>query len=159
MTRTLILLHRWLGVAFCLFFAMWFATGIVMHFVPFPALTEAERFGGLAPIDVRAIRHGPAEAVAASALKDAERVRLLQRSDGADLSGVGIIGFQSTLRRRPVERCSHIGAARARHRDRPRPPTRARCIAGNGRGAGTLRSMDRAQRPRPAPAALSDRAP
>jgi uncharacterized iron-regulated membrane protein len=82
MTRALILLHRWLGVAFCLFFAMWFATGIVMHFVPFPALTEAERFGGLAPIDARAVRHGPAEAVAASKIKDVERVRLLQRSDG-----------------------------------------------------------------------------
>ena len=82
MTRALILLHRWLGVAFCLFFAMWFATGIVMHFVPFPALTEAERFGGLAPVDVHAIRHGPAEAVAASAIKDIERVRLLQRSNG-----------------------------------------------------------------------------
>ena len=50
--RALILLHRWLGVAFCLLFAMWFATGIVMHFVPFPALTEAERFAGLAPIDL-----------------------------------------------------------------------------------------------------------
>jgi hypothetical protein len=82
MTRALILLHRWLGVVFCLFFAMWFATGIVMHFVPFPALTEAERFGGLAPIDAGAIRHGPAEAVAASKIKDVERVRLLQRSDG-----------------------------------------------------------------------------
>ena len=42
MTRALILLHRWLGVTFCLFFAMWFATGIVMHFMPFPALTEAD---------------------------------------------------------------------------------------------------------------------
>src|SRR4029077_1298166 len=81
MTRALILLHRWLGVVFCLFFAMWFATGIVMHFVPFPALTEAERFGGLAPIDARAIRHGPAEAVAASATQNVERGRLLQRSD------------------------------------------------------------------------------
>jgi uncharacterized iron-regulated membrane protein len=81
MTRALILLHRWLGVAFCLFFAMWFATGIVMHFVPFPALSEAERFGGLTPIDAGTIRHGPAEAVAASAIKDVERVRLLQRRD------------------------------------------------------------------------------
>src|SRR5436190_984531 len=45
--RALILVHRWLGVVFCLVFAMWFATGIVMHFVSFPALTEAERIGGL----------------------------------------------------------------------------------------------------------------
>ena len=93
--RALTLIHRWLGVAFCLLFAMWFASGIVMHFVPFPALTEAERFGGLAPIDVRAIRHGPAEAVAASALKDAERVRLLQRSDAPIYLVSGSSGFKA----------------------------------------------------------------
>src|SRR5262249_7147886 len=34
--RLLVTLHRWWGVAFCLLFAMWFASGIVMHFVPFP---------------------------------------------------------------------------------------------------------------------------
>jgi PepSY-associated transmembrane protein len=39
--RLLILLHRWWGVAFCLLFAMWFASGIVMHFVPFPARIQA----------------------------------------------------------------------------------------------------------------------
>lgn len=33
-------LHRWWGLAFCLFFAMWFASGIVMHFVPFPTRHE-----------------------------------------------------------------------------------------------------------------------
>jgi hypothetical protein len=41
-------LHRWWGVAFCLLFAMWFASGIVMHFVPFPARSEAGRVGGSA---------------------------------------------------------------------------------------------------------------
>ena len=39
-------LHRWWGVAFCLLFAMWFASGIVMHFVPFPARSEIGRVGG-----------------------------------------------------------------------------------------------------------------
>jgi hypothetical protein len=33
-------LHRWWGVAFCLLFAMWFASGLVMHFAPFPARGE-----------------------------------------------------------------------------------------------------------------------
>jgi hypothetical protein len=78
----LTLLHRWLGVIFCLFFAMWFATGVVMHFVPFPRLTEAERFGGLATLDLARVRHGPAEAVRASGMADPTRVRLLERSDG-----------------------------------------------------------------------------
>ncbi len=33
-------LHRWWGVAFCLLFAMWFASGAVMHFVPYPERHE-----------------------------------------------------------------------------------------------------------------------
>jgi hypothetical protein len=37
--RILAGLHRWWSIAFCLLFAMWFASGIVMHFVPFPART------------------------------------------------------------------------------------------------------------------------
>jgi hypothetical protein len=83
MMSAIVLLHRWLGIAFCLLFAMWFATGIVMHFVPFPALTETERFAGLAPMDRGAARIPVAEAVAASGVADAVRVRLIQRSDAA----------------------------------------------------------------------------
>ena len=45
--RLIAALHRWWGVAFCLLFAMWFASGIVMHFVPFPARSEAPFPGGL----------------------------------------------------------------------------------------------------------------
>lgn len=82
MMRPLILTHRWLGVAFCLLFAMWFATGIVMHFVPFPSLTETERVDGLAPIDTAQVQHPPADAVGASGLGDPRRVRLLQRIGG-----------------------------------------------------------------------------
>jgi PepSY-associated TM region len=78
----LILLHRWLGIAFCLLFAMWFATGIVMHFVPFPSLTETERFAGLKPIAMASVAHGPSDAIEASGIADAARVRLVQRSDG-----------------------------------------------------------------------------
>ncbi len=80
--RALILIHRWLGVASCLLFAMWFATGMVMHFVPFPALTEAERIAGLAPVDPTVVRHAPAAAVLASNVQDATQVRLLERADG-----------------------------------------------------------------------------
>ncbi|WP_028349625.1 PepSY domain-containing protein [Bradyrhizobium murdochi] len=78
----LVLLHRWLGVAFCLLFAMWFATGIIMHFVPFPSLTEAERFAGLAPVDSAGVTIDPPTAIRASGIEDAARVRLIQRTDG-----------------------------------------------------------------------------
>ena len=111
--KALVLLHRWLGVGFCLLFAMWFASGIVMHFVPFPSLTEAERFAGLLPIDGLSVWHGPDEAVDASRIKDAQRVRLMQRIDGpvyivtgaskpvavhaADLSGAAVTAAQVAL--------------------------------------------------------------
>ncbi|WFU38292.1 PepSY domain-containing protein [Bradyrhizobium sp. CB82] len=82
MMGAMILLHRWLGIAFCLLFAMWFASGIVMHFVPFPSLGEAERFAGLASLAPAREAIGPSDAVAASGLSDAARVRLIRRSDG-----------------------------------------------------------------------------
>src|SRR3984893_3537452 len=80
MMRPLVLLHRWLGIPLAVLFAMWFASGIVMHFVPYPALTEAERLGGIAPLALLALAHGPREA--ASGIGPGARVRLLQRPDG-----------------------------------------------------------------------------
>lgn len=113
MMRALVLLHRWLGVAFCLLFAMWFASGFVMHFVPYPAQTEAARFAALAPLDVAGLAHGPAEAVDASRIAAATHVSLLQRIDGpvyvisdgsavkalraADLADAAIASPQSAL--------------------------------------------------------------
>jgi hypothetical protein len=80
--KALVLLHRWLGVGCCLLFAMWFASGIVMHFVPFPSLTETERFKGLSMIDFSRLRRGPDEAAGASHIQGVRRVRLIQRTDG-----------------------------------------------------------------------------
>ena len=82
MVRLLTLIHRWLGILFCLLFAMWFATGMVMHFVPFPTLTEAERIDGLAVVDGSQVAHGPGDAVRASQIDGVTSVRLLQRADG-----------------------------------------------------------------------------
>jgi len=80
--RTLVLFHRWLGVAFCLLFAMWFASGIVMHFIPFPSLSESDRVASLLPIDLKRVAHGPAQAVVAGEMENVLRVRLVQRKDG-----------------------------------------------------------------------------
>src|SRR5476649_2215042 len=88
--RALILVHRWLGIAFCLLFAMWFATGIVMHFVAFPALTETERIGGLAPVDISRALRSPAET--AAAIGSVTRVRLFQRVDGPIYFATGAAG-------------------------------------------------------------------
>ncbi|MGY3451547.1 PepSY domain-containing protein [Bradyrhizobium sp. USDA 4353] len=82
MIRALILTHRWLSIPLGPLFALWFATGIVMHFVPFPAQTESERFAGLAPLALTVAPHSPAEALTASGITDPRRIRLAQRPDG-----------------------------------------------------------------------------
>lgn len=41
--RLLFLTHRWLGIVMCLLFAMWFVSGVVMMYVGYPKLTDAER--------------------------------------------------------------------------------------------------------------------
>ena len=97
--KALVLLHRWLGIGFCLLFAMWFASGIVMHFVPFPSLDEDARFAGLLPIDLSQVRHGPDEAAIASNKGQVRRVRLLQRVDGPvyiTSGGSGLVAVHAT---------------------------------------------------------------
>ena len=74
--RTLVLIHRWLSVAFCLLFAMWFASGMVMHFVPFPALEETERVTGLATVGPQAMAISPGDALKALDAHTVRRLRL-----------------------------------------------------------------------------------
>jgi len=61
--RWLYWLHRWLGIAVCLMFLLWFVSGVVMMYVPYPSLTEEERLAGLAPIDWSRVRISPTEAL------------------------------------------------------------------------------------------------
>jgi uncharacterized iron-regulated membrane protein len=64
--RWLYIVHRWIGIVTCLLFAVWFVSGLVMVYVPFPSLSRAERLAGLAPIDWRQVRLQPAEALSAA---------------------------------------------------------------------------------------------
>lgn len=76
--RTLVLVHRYLGIALCLLFAMWFASGIVMLFVPYPELTSAERFKVMAPLNLSKCCVSLAAAYAKSELTEPpERMRLV----------------------------------------------------------------------------------
>lgn len=49
--RPLFLLHRWAGIVLCLFFALWFVSGIFMMYVEFPQLTNVERLAGSSRLD------------------------------------------------------------------------------------------------------------
>jgi uncharacterized iron-regulated membrane protein len=50
-TRAIILVHRYLGIGLGLLMALWCLSGVVMIYVPYPQLTDAERLASLPPID------------------------------------------------------------------------------------------------------------
>lgn len=78
--------HRWTGIALCLLFALWFASGAVLIFVPFPALSDRDRLAASEPVDVSGIRITPARALAAAG--GGESLRLVS-ADGRPLYVVG----------------------------------------------------------------------
>ena len=63
--QTIIFTHRWLGVVLCLFFLLWFPSGIGMMYWDFPGVTAADRLDRSPALDAAAIRLSPAEALAA----------------------------------------------------------------------------------------------
>lgn len=68
-------LHRWLGVGFCLLLTMWFGTGFVMMYVPFPALAETARLAAAPPLRPGAVSVAPTAAVEGLPVA---RLRLIQ---------------------------------------------------------------------------------
>lgn len=74
--KNLILWHRWLGVAFSLLFAMWFASGIVLMYWPYPGVTPQKRLDQSAPIEAAKLTVSLEEAERLAALEKVDRVRL-----------------------------------------------------------------------------------
>lgn len=77
--RWLYLTHRWIGIVSCLFFAMWFVSGLVMVYVPYPALGREEWLEGQAPIEWADVRTAPGAAFAGSDPADLRRLHLEMR--------------------------------------------------------------------------------
>jgi hypothetical protein len=73
-----ILFHRWLGVAFCLLFAVWFLSGIVMMYWSFPGVSPRDRIEHAPALDASRVILSPAEAFAKLEAAEAPaRVRLV----------------------------------------------------------------------------------
>ena len=64
--RSLAWTHRWAGVVLSLLFLMWFASGAVMSFVPFPALGEGDRLAMSPAVEASQVKIAPAAAMAAA---------------------------------------------------------------------------------------------
>ena len=60
-----ILTHRWMGVGFCVLFAVWFVSGIVMMYWGFPGVTASDRLQRAPALSPEQIRVSPEQAIAA----------------------------------------------------------------------------------------------
>lgn len=81
--RWLFLIHRWLGIVACAFFAMWFVSGVVMMYVGYPKLTEAERLQHLPPLGTGSKLLAPREALDAAGIAGPlKELRLAAASGG-----------------------------------------------------------------------------
>ena len=69
----LMFVHRYLGVAFCLIFVIWFASGIVMVFKRMPEYSAEERLARLPSLNAAALRFTPAEAMEAASVQEPAR--------------------------------------------------------------------------------------
>ena len=61
--RWLYIGHRWIGIVTCLFFAMWFISGVVMMYVAFPGLSDKERLAALPDIAWEKVTLSPDDAM------------------------------------------------------------------------------------------------
>jgi uncharacterized iron-regulated membrane protein len=111
----LFVIHRWIGIVTCLLFTIWFVSGLVMIYVPFPSLTRNEALAGLPPIDWKQVRIVPNTDGAQSTVLEMRGDRPVWRVkpwDGAEqvvsASDGGTIGpAEKAEARRIAERFAH----------------------------------------------------
>ena len=79
----LMFVHRYLGLAFCLIFVIWFASGIVMVYKRMPEYCAEERLARMPALDAAGIRVTPAQALEVAGFGEAPRRVLLTSFQGA----------------------------------------------------------------------------
>jgi hypothetical protein len=80
--KVLIFVHRWMGVALCLLFLMWFLSGMVMMYWTYPEVTIGDRLSRAQVLDASRIRLSPDEAYALLETKEPPGEMRLQMVDG-----------------------------------------------------------------------------
>lgn len=76
--RFLVLVHRWMGVFLCLFFAAWFLSGAVLIYHPFPSFSESEQITRSANVNYSRISSvSPRKTISATNISEPDRLRLI----------------------------------------------------------------------------------
>jgi hypothetical protein len=76
-SRKVLPVHRWLGITLGLLFALWFASGMILSFVPFPSLAAKDRISRREAIDLERVSVSPSAALAASGTAPVVHLRLI----------------------------------------------------------------------------------
>jgi uncharacterized iron-regulated membrane protein len=80
--KYLIYIHRYLGMAFCVMFALWFVSGVVMMYKRMPQLSTAERLMQLPVLDFTGITLTPEQAYQLTGWSEAPKQIRLDMFDG-----------------------------------------------------------------------------
>lgn len=141
--RLLFLGHRWLGIVLCAFFAMWFISGVVMMYVGYPKLTEAERLHHLPPLQADRPLLAPQQAMAKAGIDGPLRELRLAAASGGDVVYVAqpAANAKAGSKRAAVAAIAAI-AVDARSGARIAPTDQARAVAGAAAYAGLGVGMD-----------------
>ncbi len=74
--RALIFIHRWLGIALCVLFLLWFPSGIGMMYWGYPSISASDRLERSPALDPASVVLSPAEAAAKAEIEQPGQVRL-----------------------------------------------------------------------------------
>ena len=106
--------HRWLGIVTCVLFVAWFASGIVMTVVGYPALDETARRAALRPIDWSKVAVTPNELLRALPLDHFPRELSLEMLlDAPVYRVVDWDGSRRTISARKIENVGEVDASTA----------------------------------------------
>jgi hypothetical protein len=95
--RSLIFVHRWLGITLCIVFLLWFPSGIGMMYWGFPDVSPRDRLERSPALDISTIKLSPAEALKALGVDDDPGQIRLNTYDGRPVYRIGGFGGQSIV--------------------------------------------------------------
>ena len=112
--RWLFYTHRWLGVMTCVLSVMWFLSGLVMLYVPFPAWGDEQRIAALPPIAPGTVKVLPDAALAKSGLTALPSVFRLEMGAGGPVYRIVADGKHVSVSATSGERIGDVGEPDAR---------------------------------------------
>jgi hypothetical protein len=88
--RSLIFVHRWLGIALCVVFLLWFPSGIGMMYWTYPSVSPRDRLERSPVLDPSTITLSPADALKAIGADDSPGQIRLNTFDGRPVYRIGV---------------------------------------------------------------------